>query len=147
MIHAFALEERWLKPTEDRSGVLYFDGVCGLCNSFVDLLFAEDRHGVLRVTPLQGTTALERLPAELRGSNLTTVVYQRNGKTWTRSGAALRVLRDLGGIWKLASILILVPAPLRNMVYDFVARNRITWFGQKETCRMPTPEERSRFLP
>lgn len=147
MIHAFTLDERWLKPTKDRSGVLFFDGVCGLCNSFVDLLFAEDRHGVLRVTALQGSTAQELLPAVLRQGNLTTVVYQRNGKTWTRSGAALRVLHDLGGIWKLGSVLLVVPAPLRNVVYDFVARNRIKWFGQKETCRMPTPEERSRFLP
>lgn len=147
MIHVFTLEERWLKPNTDRSGILFFDGVCGLCNSFVDLLFAEDRRGVLRVTPLQGATAQERLPAELRGSNLTTVVYQRNGRTWTRSGAALRVLGDLGGIWKLARLLVVVPAPLRNVAYDFVARHRIRWFGQKDTCRMPTPQERSRFLP
>jgi len=147
MIHLFTLEESWLKPANARSGILYFDGVCGLCNRFVDLLLTEDRHGAIQVTPLQGSTAEERLPADLRRDGLTTVVYQRSGNTFTKSGAALRVLHDIGGIWKLAIVLLIVPAPIRDVLYGFVARNRYRWFGLKESCRIPTPEERSRFLP
>lgn len=147
MIHLFTLEERWLRPAKAKSGVLFFDGVCGLCNTFVDLLLKEDRNQVLQVTPLQGATAEERLPPELRGNDLTTVVYQRDGRTFLRSGAALRVLHDIGGIWKPAVALLLIPAPIRDALYGFVARNRYRWFGQKDSCRLPSPEERSRFLP
>jgi len=147
MIHLFTLEERWLRPAKTKSGVLFFDGVCGLCNTFVDMLLTGDRHGVLLVAPLQGPTAEERLPTELRGDDLTTVVYQRNGTTFTRSTAALRALHDIGGIWKPAAVLLIIPAPIRNLFYDFVARNRYRWFGRKAGCRLPSPEERARFLP
>lgn len=146
MIHFFTLDERWLKPARIERATVYFDGVCGLCNSFVDLLMQEDRSGVLRFAPLQGTTAHERVPALAEGE-LSTVVYEREDRVYTKSGAAIRILRDIGGVWKLTGVLLVLPAPLRDRIYAWVARNRYKWFGQKEACRMPTPEERSRFLP
>lgn len=112
-----------MAEANERCGaILFFDGVCGLCNSFVDLLLSEDRRRVLRVTPLQGLTAQELLPRSLRDGDLSTVVYRHNGITYERSAALLRVLHDIGGIWKLAVLFRLIPAPLRDMVYDLVAR-------------------------
>lgn len=73
------------------------------------------------------------------------VLYQ-NGKVYKRSTAALKVLMLLGGFWKLAGIFWIVPAFLRNAVYDFIARNRYQWFGKFDQCKIPTPEQRSLFL-
>ena len=64
-----------------------------------------------------------------------------------KSDAVLRILVGLGGPWRLLGLLRLVPRPLRDIAYDFIARNRYRWFGKRDTCRMPTPEERERFLP
>lgn len=127
-------------------GIVFFDGVCGLCNRFVDRLLAVDTDGVLRFAPLQGTTAQDRLPAGL-ADELNTVVYLRDGVVLTRSDAALRILMDLGGWLKLHGAWFIVPRSLRDYVYDWIARNRYRWFGKHETCRLPTPEERTRFLP
>jgi predicted DCC family thiol-disulfide oxidoreductase YuxK len=65
----------------------------------------------------------------------------------TRSDAALRIVMRLGGAWKLAAVLLLVPRFLRDGVYTWVARNRYQWFGEHESCRLPSPEERRWFLP
>ena len=132
-------------PEQHPLRIVYFDGVCGLCNRFVDLLLTKDRDPALRFAPLQGATAQQRIPAHTMGV-LDTVVYERDGRIHTKSGAAIRILRDIGGIWKLAGVLLIVPALLRDPIYAWVARNRYEWFGRKESCRMPTPEERARFL-
>lgn len=146
MIHLFTLDERWLRASRTNNAVVFFDGICGLCNNFIDLLMQEDRGRVLYFSPLQGSTAQERI-AEHLALPVETVIYQRNGRTFTKSSAALRILSDIGGVWKVMTILLVIPAFMRNAVYDLVARNRYRWFGKKESCRMPTPEERARFLP
>lgn len=73
-------------------------------------------------------------------------VLIENGQAFTQSTAALRVAKGLGGIWQLLYTFVLIPAPVRNAVYDFVAKNRYKWFGKKDQCWMPTPEFKSRFL-
>ncbi|MCB0771581.1 MAG: DUF393 domain-containing protein, partial [Flavobacteriales bacterium] len=83
---------------------------------------------------------------DLRPEDLKTVIYLRGDKTLVRSSAALRILRDLGGAWALSYAFMIVPRPIRDLVYGFIAKNRYRWFGQKETCMVPTPELRSRFL-
>ena len=126
--------------------IVFFDGVCGLCNRFVDLLLRVDRTRILRYAPLQGTTAAALLPQAF-GKNMDTVVYLRDGRLFTRSDAAIRILRDTGGIRRCAAALLLLPRPIRDSVYAWVARNRYGWFGQLDACRLPSPEERSYFLP
>jgi len=127
--------------------VLFFDGVCGLCNHVIDFVIARDRAGTFRFAPLQGETARERLPeADLRDLN-TMVLWEEQG-VFRKSTAATRVLIRLGGVWRLiGSALRLVPRPLRDAGYSLVARHRYRIFGKKETCRMPTAAERARFLP
>lgn len=130
----------------DQHPIVFFDGVCGLCNGFVDRLIRWDRNKVLRYATLQGATAHTQLPKELT-TNLSTIVYYDGQRSWTKSGAALRALIRIGGLWKLAAIFLLVPAVIRNLVYDLIARNRYQWFGRHETCRIPSPAERALFLP
>lgn len=129
-----------------QSPIVFFDGVCGLCNTFVDRLIRWDRNRVLRYATLQGATAKEHLSTE-RTTDLSTLVYFDGERFWTRSAAAIRILMRLGGVWRLAGIFLLVPGFLRNLVYALVARSRYRWFGRRESCRLPSAEERSLFLP
>jgi len=127
--------------------VVFFDGVCGLCNRFVDFVIRHDSRGVFHFAPLQGETARERLTeADVR--DLKTVVLLDGEGTYRKSTAVLRVLGRLGAFWRaVAAVLWLVPRPLRDVGYAWVARNRYAIFGKKETCRLPTPAERGLFLP
>lgn len=129
------------------SGTVFFDGMCGLCNASVDFILRHDSRGTFRLSPLQGTTAQAFLPESLR-ERLDTLVLQTDSGTFIRSAAVVRILWGLGGLWSVAGWLLwLVPKPLRDWGYRIVSANRIRWFGAKETCRIPTPEERDRFLP
>lgn len=107
----------------------------------------RDRRGVLKFAPLQGSTATERLPEQIR-QDLNTFVFASSGQLYIRSAALVRILIQLGGIWRMLGMLLwVVPRPLRDLGYRVVSRLRYRLFGKRETCRLPTPEERSRFLP
>lgn len=127
--------------------ILFFDGVCGLCSRSVDFVLARDRQSIFQFAPLQGETARQLLPpADV--NDLNSMVLMIEGHPFRKSSAAVRVLWRLGFGWRLLSVFAwLVPLPLRDLVYDLIARNRYRMFGKHETCRMPTPAERSRFLP
>jgi len=129
-----------------RHPVLFFDGVCGLCDRTVTQLLRQDRAGVLRFAPLQGETAARLLPEEdVKG--LASVVLIDGAGTHRRSDAIVRVLGHLGGRSRVyAGLLRAVPRPVRDLGYRFVARARYRVFGKKDVCRMPTAEERGRFL-
>ncbi|HEX9895259.1 MAG TPA: DCC1-like thiol-disulfide oxidoreductase family protein [Gemmatimonadales bacterium] len=126
--------------------IVYFDGVCGLCNRFVDFLLRHDRHHRLRFAPLQGRTAAERL-GKTKGIDPTTIVLEAEGRMLDRSSAVLGVFHHLGGGWRATGLLRVVPRRLRDLIYDWIARHRYGWFGKREVCRLPTAEERSGFLP
>lgn len=133
------------QPPSDHP-IVFFDGVCGLCNAAVDRLLRWDRRGVLRFAPLQGSTAERLLPARFTKHLDTLVLLDADGPH-QRSEAALRALHHVGGPWRLLTLLRMVPRPLRDAVYDLIARRRYQWFGRKESCRLPLPHERDRFLP
>jgi len=125
--------------------VIYFDGVCGLCNGFVDFVLARDRERRFRFAPLQGTTAAGRFgPADAQDP--ATILFEEDGVVYERSTAALRIVAGLGRGWRFVAVFGLVPRPIRDAVYDWIARNRYTWFGKRDTCRLPTAEERAVFL-
>ncbi len=126
--------------------IIFFDGVCGLCNRFVDGLLRADRKQQFRFAPLQGSTAQALLPPGMADA-LESVVYLRNGMVLQRSDAALRIMMDLGGWRVLYGSFFVVPRVVRNAVYNWIARHRYRWFGKHDTCRLPTLEERARFLP
>lgn len=126
--------------------LLLFDGMCNLCNGLVQFVIKRDRRGVFHFATLQSATAKRLLGADAAEA-ASTFVYWRHGTPLTRSTAALHVARHLGGAWPLAFGLIIVPRPLRDAVYDLVARKRYRWFGRRDTCMVPEPGTASRFLP
>ena len=130
----------------DRAYVL-FDGVCNLCNASVLFIIDRDPGGHFAFAPLQSAEAA-RLLAErgYRGAELSSVLLVEGGRVHSRSTAALRVARRLGGGWPLLSAFMIVPRFIRDGVYDWIGRNRYRWFGRQEACRIPTPELASRFV-
>jgi predicted DCC family thiol-disulfide oxidoreductase YuxK len=130
----------------DSQPILFFDGVCGLCNRFVDFVLKHDRRGRVLFAPLQGAKAAEALPEDIVQS-LDTVVLLDGDQCHIRSSAVVRIFWNLGGPWSVpGTILWLIPKPLRDLGYKAVARSRYRLFGQKESCRLPTSDERARFL-
>jgi predicted DCC family thiol-disulfide oxidoreductase YuxK len=125
--------------------ILFFDGLCGLCNGAVDVLLRLDRRAQLRFAPLQGVTAATLLPG---GQALpdSVVLLDRDG-LHLRSEAILRALIHLGGSWRAAALGRIVPRGIRDALYDAIASRRRRWFGRRATCRIPTSEEAPRFLP
>ena len=132
--------------TRDGSVVL-FDGVCNLCNGFVDWLVRHDTNGQFQLASLQGQTG-QRLCPDLLESNESewSIILIERGGRYFRSDAVLRIVSSLNWVFRAARVFLLVPRPLRDLVYRWVARNRYRWFGKRETCRIPTADERSRVL-
>jgi len=135
-------------PNEPLPGdrpILFFDGVCGLCTAVVDFVMRHDSEQRFLFATLQGPTASATLGIR-PGQVLDTVIVVEGSQRFERSDAALRIARHLGWPWRALSWLKMVPRPLRDAIYGWVARNRYGWFGKKQSCRMPTPAERARFL-
>jgi predicted DCC family thiol-disulfide oxidoreductase YuxK len=134
----------------DGAPVLLYDGVCGFCNKSVQLILDHDRRGSMRFAALQsdyGQSVIERHP-ELRGIDSVVFIEQARGgeRIYTRSDAALKVANYLGGFWKIFLAAKVIPGRLRDYLYDLFARNRYRLFGKYDSCMLPPPEVRSRFL-
>ena len=127
--------------------VVFFDGLCPLCNALVDKLLALDKRRGLLFAPLQGKTAAEVLGQEARAQPGTVVFWDEKG-FHRHSRAMVRIIARIGGVSGLwAGPLAAIPAPLRDSVYAWVSRNRHRWFGQAAACRLPDETEKDRFLP
>ncbi len=133
---------------EREHAIVLFDGVCNLCNGLVQFVIRRDPAPArFRFAALQSNAGQQLLREHgLSTVDLDTFVLVEAGVARVRSTAALRLLKRLGLPWSLAWSFIIVPRPLRDAVYRFVARNRYRWFGVRESCMVPTPELRSRFL-
>ena len=126
--------------------IVFFDGVCGVCNSLVDWMLKLDKKGKLYFCSLQSEKALSLLGEE-RVKNLDTLYFIANGNLYERSTAALHILTKLGFFYSfLAKMLFIVPIFLRDGIYNWVSRNRYSWFGKREECRIPSKEELERFV-
>ncbi|MES2200517.1 MAG: DCC1-like thiol-disulfide oxidoreductase family protein [Chlamydiota bacterium] len=124
--------------------IVFFDGVCGLCNRFVDFLLRHDKKKRLMFSPLQGVAIQKTKAASF--ANEQTLVFFKNDLIFVRSRAALEAIATLGGIWRLSKIFLIVPRAIRDGIYILIAKHRYQWFGKKDACRVPTPNEKSRFL-
>lgn len=120
--------------------IIFFDGYCNLCNAFVDWLV--EKHSGFKFASLQGETATQ---LKIFGND--SVVYLRDGEQHEKSTAALNILADVGGIYRFAKYFLIIPRTIRDFIYEWVAKNRYLFFGKRKTCRLPTAEEQSRFLP
>ncbi len=129
----------------DVTRIVFFDGVCTLCNAAVDFILRNDSAGRFHFASLQ-SPVWQRLHPQGEAPGLDTLVLWQEGRVYTASTAVLRIAAALRFPWKLLSVFLLVPPFVRDAVYRWVARHRYRWFGKRDTCRMPSPEERARFL-
>jgi predicted DCC family thiol-disulfide oxidoreductase YuxK len=123
--------------------VVLFDGVCNLCNVTVRFIIAHDPAAYFHFAALESKAAGRMLGARALPDS---IVFVEDGVLYTRSTAALRIARRLGLPWRLIGVLMVVPRPLRDLIYDWIARHRYRWFGRQDACMVPTPELRARFL-
>lgn len=131
----------------DGHPVLLFDGVCNLCNRSVQFIIRHDPDGVFRFAPLQSDVGTELLQeCGLSADHLDSLVLVEGDDYYTKSDAALRAAKHLGGVLRLGWSLRFVPKLLRDGVYDVIADNRYDWFGKRDQCMMPTPDIEARFL-
>ena len=131
--------------------IVLYDGECGLCQHSVQWLLDHDRTGMLFYAPLQGETAAELLASVQLPDGLDSIIYVSESEgsmsvEWYSTGI-LQLLRLLPLPWSLGRFFLWVPKFIRDGVYRFIARNRIKWFGNADSCRLPSVDEVSRFLP
>lgn len=135
----------------DKDYILLYDGLCGLCNSSVQLILRYDKKNTMRFAPLQNhfsRSIMERNP-DLRTIDSLILIEEAGTpeeKIFIRSSAALTIAGYLGGYWKIFLIFSLLPLVLRDALYDLVTRHRYRFFGTYETCPLPSQETKSRFI-
>lgn len=134
--------------SQPQGPILLFDGVCNFCSATVNFVMDNDKSGKIKFGALQTDEAAALLePFGLDNQKLDSLVYIDNGKAYKKSDAALQLGMRMGGaLQTLAALGFLVPRLLRDKIYDHIAAHRYAWFGKKDACRMPTPEERDRFI-
>lgn len=126
-------------------GIVLFDGECLLCEGSVQFIIKRDPELHFRFAALQSEIG-QRYLAQGPQLPADSFILIEQGQYYASSTAALRVVKRLKGLWPLLYVFIIIPPPLRNAVYRWVARNRYRWFGKRDACMMPTPEMRRHFL-
>lgn len=126
--------------------IVIFDGECVLCNGFFQFLLKKDLKQELSFATLQSNFASKLLKGKFINAGIPdSVLFFKNGKIYTKSTASLKIISNLGGIWRLAAIGLCVPKFIRNSIYDLIARNRYRWWGKRE-CLIPDTSIKSRFI-
>lgn len=126
--------------------VVFFDGVCNLCNAAVQFVIKRNLRQNLRFASLQSDYAGKILPELQNEETFKTIVLLKDGKIYLRSDAALEISRELSGLWPLFYGFKIIPRFIRDGIYNFIARHRYKWFGKQDACWIPTPDLNSRFV-
>jgi predicted DCC family thiol-disulfide oxidoreductase YuxK len=127
--------------------IILFDGVCNLCNDSVTFIIKHDKKDTFKFTALQSAVGMIMVTEHNIDTSKTDSIILMDGDTfYTKSTAALMISKHLSGGYLLLYGFLIVPKFIRNLVYDFIARNRYKWFGKKENCMIPTPELKKKFL-
>ena len=127
--------------------IILFDGVCNLCSGFLQFVYKRDKKGIFKFAWIQDDSAREILRwLAMPENEYNTIVLIKTGKAFFKSTAFLEIVKELNYPWPLLTIGTLIPRPLRDWIYDWVATNRYRWFGRKDACTIPTEPLRSRFL-
>ena len=133
--------------SEIKQPLILFDGYCNLCSSSVQFIINRDKKKQYFFASLQseiGAKILEHF--KINSTNLESVILLKRNRVFIESNAALQIAKTLSGLWPIMYIFIIIPSFFRNLVYQFVSKNRYRWFGKKESCWMPNKEILSRFL-
>jgi len=126
--------------------LILFDGVCNWCVFWVQFIIHRDPGKIFHFASLQSSVGQKILnKLGLPGKDLNTMILVENDRFYTKSSAVLKITKSMNGFWPILFVFIIVPPGLRNLLYNFIARNRFRWFGRKETCLVPTPDIRDRF--
>lgn len=128
--------------------IILFDGVCNLCNSFVQYVIKRDKSDIFRFVALQselGEGILAHIGIDPKQTD-SIVLYEPGVAYFYKSTAAIEIAKTLGGVLGLSTAFMIIPVFLRNPIYDYVARNRYKWYGKQESCMLPTPELKAKFL-
>lgn len=129
------------------TAIVLFDGECNFCDASVQFIIKRDQKGFFNYASLQSEVGQDLLREHDIPQDIDSFMLIEDGKAYMRSAAALRIARHLDGAWKLLYGFIVVPAPIRDAIYDYIAANRYKWFGKKDDhCMLPSPEVRQRFL-
>lgn len=132
---------------QDRFDIILFDGVCNLCNNAVDFVIKRDKKDRFKFGALQDSSTKNILKDyKINEDYIDSIILIRGDQVFYKSEAALEISRNLGSLWPAMYVFNIVPSFIRDPVYDWIAKNRYKWFGKKETCRIPTQEEKSKFL-
>ncbi len=135
-----------MKETKEHS-IILFDGVCNLCNSSINFVIKRDSANLYKFTALQEAPGIGLLKQYgINTLDTDSIILIENGKAYTESSAALRVAKGLSGVWPVLYGFIIIPKWIRNAVYDYIAKNRYKWYGKKDSCMIPTPELKNKFL-
>jgi predicted DCC family thiol-disulfide oxidoreductase YuxK len=133
--------------SEEKHAIVLFDGVCNFCNDRINFIIRHDKKDYFRFAALQSEIGKKVLADHhVHLPDLDTFVLVENNKTYDRTSAALRIAKKLNGLWPLLFAFIIVPPFIRDIVYKIIAKNRYKWWGKKESCMIPTPEVRAKFL-
>jgi predicted DCC family thiol-disulfide oxidoreductase YuxK len=129
------------------NSIILFDGVCNVCSGAVQFVIKRDKKNNFRFASLQSVEGQKLLTHyKLPANDFNSFVLIENDSVYLKSDGALRVAKKLAGLWPLLYGFIIVPKFLRDSIYDLIARNRYKWFGKKDSCMIPTPEIREKFL-
>ncbi|TXL63697.1 thiol-disulfide oxidoreductase DCC family protein [Cerasibacillus terrae] len=126
--------------------IILFDGQCHFCDQSVQFIIKHDAKGFFKFASQQGEIGQELLNAYEVPEEIDSIILLNNDKYYIKSSAALRICFHLTGGWKLFSVFLIIPSPVRDFFYNIIAQNRYRWFGKKESCQLPTKEIRKRFL-
>ncbi len=128
--------------------LVLFDGVCNLCNGAIQFMIKHDKNDTFRYAALQSDIGKKLIEERnIDTDKVDSILLIEPGVAYyDKSDAALQIGKHLKGYGTLSSILLSIPRSLRNIIYDFIARNRYKWYGKKEECMIPTPELRAKFL-
>jgi predicted DCC family thiol-disulfide oxidoreductase YuxK len=129
--------------------IVLFDGVCNLCNGAVVYIIKRDKKDVFRSAALQSDIGQKLIKERnIDTSKIDSIILIEPGIAYyTKSSAAIKIMNEFGGLWKIMNVFnYLLPTSLQDIIYDFIAKNRYKWFGKKESCMIPTPELKAKFL-
>ena len=133
--------------SDNETNILLFDGVCNLCNSIVQFTIKRDPKGKFKFASLQSKSGQALLKKfDLPTDDFASFVLIKGDNYFLKSSAGLHVLKELGGVWKLFYISIIFPRPLRDFIYNIIAKTRYRIFGKRDTCMVPTQDIKIRFL-
>lgn len=127
--------------------ILLFDGLCNLCDHSVQFVIKRDHKNVFIFSSLQSKSAIEFIGSmhdEIQ--NIDSIVLITKNKIYTKSTAALKIAAELNGLWILMSVFFIIPKPIRDWIYDGIAKRRYQWFGKFDSCKIPNPQEINKFI-